>query len=125
MVNFDIFDADTRTIKVVLEKIDNFGDLSRFTNLEQLVLWDCKFDGLPESLGSLTSLKLLVLLDCGLISLPHSIGNLKNLKFINIIGNNITSLPDSIVELDGMHRIAADLHLSEKLRVLLPNTKIY
>ena len=97
---FEFLDEGTPTIKFMKREIPKLPDLSRFKNLDQLIICEAKMKEIHPSIGNLTKLDMLVLSGNNLETLPKEIGSLKNLQFINIIGNKIKTFPDEIAYLD-------------------------
>jgi hypothetical protein len=98
---FDMYDPDkTNVIKFERSEIPKLPDLSRFKEVDEMILIDIKLAALHPSIGMLTKLELLSLPNNNLNSLPKEIGNLKNLFLLNIKGNKITDIPDEIKYLD-------------------------
>jgi Leucine-rich repeat (LRR) protein len=130
---FELIDANTPTIRFMTREIPRLPDISKFNNLDQLIITSAKMVELHPSIGKLKNLEMLVLTDNRIKSLPKEIGNLKNLTFINITGNPITEIPDEIRYLDkqnggSLFRIAVkkeDIGNKnyEKLKQLLPSVK--
>ena len=130
---FELIDANTPTIRFMTREIPRLPDISKFKNLDQLIITSAKMVELHPSIGNLKNLEMLVLTDNRIKSLPKEIGNLKNLTFINITGNPITEIPDEIRYLDkqnggSLFRIAVkkeDIGNKnyEKLKELLPSVK--
>ena len=131
---FEIIESYTPIIRFNDRDIVRLPDMSRFKNLNTLIIKGCKLVKIDPSIGKLESLQELLLPNNNITDLPKEIGNLKKLLFINIIGNNIKNIPDEIKYLDksnggSLHRIAFDggeighdNYL--KLKKLLPSTKM-
>ena len=108
--------------------------MSKFKNLNTLIICNSGLREIHPSIGELTSLEELLLPNNSLTELPSEIGKLKNLIFININGNKITKIPDEIKYLDktnggNLYRISFNRdEIGEanynKLKELLPTTKI-
>ena len=131
---FELLDIQTPAIKFMNREIPRLPDISRFQQVDQIVITDAKMVELHESVGKLTNLEMLVLTNNRIKSLPKEIGYLKNLEFININGNNITDFPAEIANLDksnggSLLRIALNREeIGEenyfRLRELLPTTSL-
>ena len=131
---FEIIESYTPIIRFNDRDIVRLPDMSRFSNLNTLIIKNCKLVNIDPSIGKLESLQELLLPNNNISELPKEVGNLKNLLFINIIGNRIKTIPDEIKYLDksnggSLHRIAfdADKISSDnylKLKKLLPSTKM-
>ena len=131
---FEIIESYTPIIRFNDRDIVRLPDMSRFSNLNTLIIKNCKLVNIDPSIGKLESLQELLLPNNNISELPKEVGNLKNLLFINIIGNQIKTIPDEIKYLDksnggSLHRIAfdADKISSDnylKLKKLLPSTKM-
>lgn len=127
---FDALPADIPWIKCMKRFIPKLPDMSRFTNIDALILAACQMTELHPSIGSLDKLVMLVLSENRISILPKEIGQLKNLMFINLKGNPITEIPEEIKYLDktnggSLGRIAVDPNdIGEenykKLKELLP-----
>lgn len=134
---FDMLDVNTPIIRIDKEtnkknrKVTRICDISRFSDLETLVIMEASLNELHPSIGSLKKLEMLSFFGNNIKELPTEIGNLSNLIFLNLVGNPITVIPENIKNLDksngGMlHRVAIDKkYISEanyqKLRELLPS----
>ena len=129
---FELLDEKTPAIKFMNRDIPRLPDISRFKNVDQIVITDAKMVELHESVGNLINLEMLVLTNNRIKALPKEIGSLKNLEFINLSGNPIQDFPDTITYLDksnggSLLRIAMNIEeIGEKnykkLRELLPTT---
>lgn len=97
---FELIDETTPTIKFMTREIPKLPNLSKFTQLDQLIITDAKMVELHPSIGKLDNLEILVLTNNRIKELPQELGNLKGLRFLNIIGNPITEIPSSIAYLD-------------------------
>jgi Leucine-rich repeat (LRR) protein len=115
-------------------QIPKLPDISRFKNIDELMLLEVSLVTLHPSIGSLINLELLSLPGNKIKELPKEIGYLKNLEFMNIKGNPITVIPDEIKFLDktnggSLYRISineSDCGKENylKLKKLLPTTII-
>jgi len=115
-------------------EVPKLPDMSRFTEIDQLIITDAKLVELHPSVGNLTKLQMLVLTNNRIKSLPAEIGQLKELNFINITGNPIKDIPSEIANLDksnggSLYRLAVDEkdigeYNYQKLKRLLPQTLI-
>ena len=133
-VIFEIIKEDVDSINLMDETIEVIPDMSKFTKLDSLYLYNVKLTKLHDSVCNLTTLSILSLGNNKLKTLPNNIGNLKNLKLINIVGNNIEEIPNSIKELDKknggeLERISYGTgnlsdELLNRLKTLLPTTAI-
>jgi len=131
---FDIIEEYTPIIRFVDRKVPKLPDMTKFKNLNTLILCNSGLREIHPSIGELTSLEELLLPNNLLTELPSEIGKLKNLVFININGNKITKIPDEIKYLDkknggNLYRISFNRdEIGEanynKLKELLPTTKI-
>lgn len=129
---FELLDEQTPAIKFMNREIPRLPDISRFRNVDQIVITDAKMVELHESVGNLTNLEMLVLTNNRIKTLPKEIGSLKKLEFINLSGNPVQDFPDTITYLDksnggSLLRIAMDIEqIGEKnykrLKELLPTT---
>jgi Leucine-rich repeat (LRR) protein len=107
-------------------------NVSKFKNLDQIIITDAKLKELHPSIGDLEKLCLLVLTNNNLTALPAEIGKLKSLEFLNIKGNSIKIIPNEISKLDktnggSLYRIVVDkdtigVENYNKLKELLPTT---
>ena len=85
------------------KEIPKLPDISRFSQLDQLIITGAKLVELHPSIGNLTNLEMLVLADNKLKSLPKEIGNLKKLRFLLLKDNlALTTLPKSITQLPNL-----------------------
>ena len=131
---FELLKVETPTIRIMTREIPRLPDISRFTNLDQLIITGAKMVELHPSIGKLENLEMLVLTDNRIKSIPKEIGLLKKVTFINLINNPITDFPNEIKYLDksnggSLHRLAVQVsdigeENYKKLRKLLPETFI-
>jgi hypothetical protein len=129
---FELLDEQTPAIKFMNRDIPRLPDISRFKNVDQIVITDAKMVELHESVGNLTNLEMLVLTNNKIKTLPKEIGLLRKLEFINLSGNPIQDFPETIAYLDksnggSLLRIAMSIEeIGEKnykrLKELLPTT---
>lgn len=131
---FDFLDAKIPVLKLQNRVVPRLPDISKFRNLDSLLLMKLDMHELHPSIGSLTKLELLSLSGNKITSIPKEIGNLKKLDFINLKGNPIEYIPDEIAELDksrggSLYRISVSVKdIGEanlkKLKKLLPSVHI-
>ena len=131
---FEMFSVDSPSIKIMKREVPKLPDMSRFTEIDQLIITDAKLVELHPSVGNLSKLQMLVLTNNRIKSLPAEIGQLKEVNFINITGNPIKDIPSEIAYLDksnggSLFRIAVDekdigAENYQKLKRLLPQTLI-
>ena len=96
---FELFAEDSPSIKIMKREVPKLPDMSRFTEIDQLIITDAKLVELHPSVGNLSKLQMLVLTNNRIKSLPAEIGQLKELNFINITGNPIKDIPSEIANL--------------------------
>lgn len=103
----------------------------KLTSLRELRLSNIDSVVLSDSIGSLSSLEVVYLVNLGLSSFPTSVTRLPKLRRLDLTGNRIMDVPDSISALkhtlqtlDLSNNLVPDV-VFEKLKLLLPNTKIY
>ncbi len=131
---FELIDETTPTIRFMSREIPRLPDISKFKDLDQLIICNAKMSELHSSIGKLDKLEMLVLTENKIKELPKEIGNLKNLIFLNIIGNPMIEIPEEIKYLDksnggSLYRIGVkeeDIGSENynKLKQLLPNVLI-
>jgi hypothetical protein len=131
---FEMFSIDSPSIKIMKREVPKLPDMSKFTELDQLIITDAKLVELHPSVGNLSKLQMLVLTNNRIKSLPAEIGQLKELTFLNITGNPIKDIPSEIRYLDksnggSLFRVAVkeeDIGAEnyQKLKSLLPQTLI-
>ena len=129
---FELLEEDTPIIKFMDREIPMIPNVSKFKNLDQIIITGAKLKELHPSIGDLEKLCLLVLTNNNLTALPAEIGKLKSLEFLNIKGNGIKSIPNEISKLDktnggSLYRIVVDektigVENYNKLKKLLPTT---
>jgi len=129
---FELIDIKSPIIRFMNREIPRLPDVSRFTELDQLIISSSQLTELHPSVGALNKLELLSLTNNKLKTIPKEVGNLKNLVFLNISGNPIKEIPSEIAYLDkskggSLLRIAFDEEkigekLYQRLKELLPNT---
>lgn len=130
---FEFIEPDTPTIRFMTREIPKLPDMSRFAQLDQLIITDAKMVEVHPSIGKLSNLEMLVLTNNRIKMLPKEIGNLKKLTFMNLISNPIEYIPFEIANLDrskggSLFRLAVKREdIGEKnyqrLKELLPTTK--
>jgi len=130
---FEFIEEDTPIIRFMTREIPRLPDVSKFKQLDQLIITGAKMVELHPSIGSLSNLEMLVLTNNRIKTLPKEIGNLKNLTFMNLTGNSIENIPSEIAYLDksnggSLFRLAVKREEIgeenyQKLRKLLPSTK--
>tara|TARA_R110000796_G_scaffold11198_4_gene37365 strand:+ start:9198 stop:10787 length:1590 start_codon:yes stop_codon:yes gene_type:complete len=133
-VLFEIMDENCMSINLLNESIETLPDMSKFKNLNSLILQDVKLESIHESVGNLTNLGVLSIPKNKITSIPKSICNLKKLSCINLVGNKLTEVPDEIANLDksnGGKLVRFTVSKGDvkpdviaKLRRLLPEAKI-
>jgi hypothetical protein len=131
---FELLDANSPSIKITTREIPRLPDISKFKNIEQLIISNAKLCELHPSVGNLTTLEMLSLPGNNLTSLPKEIGNLKNVDLLNLLGNRLKHIPEEIKYLDksnggSLFRIVVkedEIGTAnyQKLKELLPQTKI-
>jgi hypothetical protein len=131
---FELIDKETPTIIFMKREIPKMPDISKFSNLDQLIICKAKMTEIHPSIGKLTNLEMISLPENKINALPKEIGLLKNLKFLNLIGNPIKDIPNDIAYLDksnggSLDRIAIkeeDIGIEnyKKLKQLLPSAFI-
>jgi len=129
---FELMDTETPTIKFMTREIPRLPDMSKFKNVDTMIITNAKMVDLHPSIGSLTSLEMLVLSGNKIKALPKEIGSLKSLEFLNLDGNPLVDIPAEISYLDksnggSLHRIGvreSDIGRENylKLKGLLPTT---
>jgi len=131
---FELYPDEIPSIRIMNREVPKIADMSRFKNLDQLIIINAKLVELHPSVCSLNKLELLSLTNNRLKSLPREIGSLRNLEFLNLTGNPIKEIPTEISYLDKsnggkLHRLAVkeeeigtENYL--KLKKLLPQTEI-
>lgn len=129
---FDIMEESTPIIKFLTRQIPRLPDISKFKDLDQLIIIDAKLVDIDPSVGSLEKLRILSLTNNKIKDLPDEIGNLKNLLFLNLNGNPLVNVPSSIKYLDksnggSLMRLGVNIEdVGEKvyklLKELLPTT---
>jgi hypothetical protein len=97
---FEFYDDDTSIIRLMTRKIKSLPDISKFTELDQLIITDANMLELHPSIGGLSNLRVVSFSDNKLTSLPSEIGNLSNMIFISLAGNPISHIPETIKYLD-------------------------
>jgi len=131
---FELIEPSTPIIKFMTREIPRLPDLSRFVDVDQIVITKANLSVLHPSIGKLSKLELLSLPKNNITELPREIGNLKNLGFLNLSDNPISMIPDEIKYLDksnggSLFRLSISKEkIGEKnykrLKELLPTTSI-
>lgn len=129
---FDIMEESTPIIKFLTRQIPRLPDISKFKDLDQLIIIDAKLVDIDPSVGSLEKLRILSLTNNKIKDLPDEIGNLKNLLFLNLNGNPLVNVPSSIKYLDksnggSLMRLGVNIEdvgekVYKRLKELLPTT---
>lgn len=129
---FDIMEESTPIIKFLTRQIPRLPDISKFKDLDQLIIIDAKLVDIDPSVGSLEKLRILSLTNNKIKELPDEIGNLKNLLFLNLNGNPLVNVPSSIKYLDksnggSLMRLGVNIEdvgekVYNRLKELLPTT---
>lgn len=129
---FDIMEESTPIIKFLTRQIPRLPDISKFKELDQLIIIDAKLVDIDPSVGSLEKLRILSLTNNKIKELPQEIGNLKNLLFLNLNGNPLVHVPTSLKYLDksnggSLMRLGVNIEdvgekLYKRLKELLPTT---
>lgn len=148
LINLKLLDLGNNNLTAIPEEI---GDL---INLQILNLDNNKLTKVPKAIGKLRNLQILNLGNNKITELPKEIGNLKNLQTLGLYRNKLTEIPkktEQLTNLKILHlgnnelikipkEIASLSNLKElnlydnneinqsevnKIRSLLPNTKIY
>jgi len=132
---FELLDENLPSIKISTREIPVLPDISKFKNLESLVIVRAKLSEIHHSIGELMNLEILSLAENNLKFLPKEIGKLKNLNLINILGNKLEYIPEEIKYLDrsnggSLFRLAVKKddvgnENYQKLERLLPNVRLY
>ena len=130
---FELIDANITAIRFMNRSIPRLPDLSKFENLDQLIISEANLHEIHPSICSLEKLELLIICNNKLKTLPDGIGNLQNLLFLNINNNSIEDIPDDICKLDKSNGgklekiIVKVVDIGEnnynKLKRLLPTTR--
>jgi Leucine-rich repeat (LRR) protein len=131
---FDIIEDFTPIIRFTDKDVPKLPDISKFKNLNTLIIKDAKLMSIHPSIGKLSELQELLIPNNKLTELPKEIGKLTKLLMINILGNKLETIPEDIKYLDktnggSLHRIALKREeIGEanykKLRELLPSVKM-
>ncbi len=131
---FEMIDEKTQTIKFMNREIPKMPDISRFKEVDSLIITGANLVELHPSIGSLHKLKLIAFTDNKIKSLPKEIGLLKNLTILNLMNNPIVDIPEEIGNLDTsrggkLFRLATKEEFIgkanfKKLKELLPNASI-
>ena len=112
-------------------KLDSLPEqIGMLTNLQILNVSGNKLTYLPDSIGELKNLKKLVGSRNSLIALPKRIGDCENLEILDLWENDLSTFPEEMSKLKklkwmDLRVIMIDDNQEERLRQLLPNTKIF
>ena len=106
------------------------GELGTLTNLQVLNVSGNKLQYLPDSIGELKNLKKFVGSRNSLIAIPKRIGDLHNLEVLDLWENDLSVFPEELSKLKklrwvDLRVILIDDNVQERIRQLLPNTKIF
>jgi len=97
---FDMIDIETPTIRFMNREIPKLPNISKFNNLDQLIICSANMVELHESIGDLINLEMLVLSNNKIKQIPKEIGKLQKLIFLNLSDNPILYFPEEIKYLD-------------------------
>lgn len=112
-------------------KLDSLPEqIGMLVNLQILNLSGNRLQYLPDSIGELKNLKKLVASRNSLVALPKRIGDLQNLEILDIWENDLSVFPEEMGKLKKLRWMDVRVILlndedQERLRKLLPNTKIF
>jgi len=104
--------------------------ISRFKNLNHLVMTKCGIKTIDENIGELSNLTLLALNDNKVSKLPINLCKLKKLKFLSLVDNPIKDIDKSISELDTSNGgslewvVVSKKLIADKLATYLPNAEV-
>jgi len=131
---FDFMDKNRPHITWNNREMPKMPNMSKFKNLDYLIITGANMRHLDSSIGDLTNLTLLSLSDNKITELPKEIGKLKKLDFLNILNSPIETIPDEIAQLDksrGGNLTFITVRESdigrgnyERLQTLLPNVEL-
>ena len=80
--------------------------ISKFINLESLIVVKTALRELPNEIVKLRNLKELRVVNCNKFKcLPNEIGKLKNLEILDVWRSGINKLPESIMELSSLKEL--------------------
>tara|TARA_R110000868_G_scaffold203969_4_gene451931 strand:+ start:8507 stop:9919 length:1413 start_codon:yes stop_codon:yes gene_type:complete len=130
-VLFALMDGKALNLKFKNDMLGKVPDtISRFKNLNHLVMTNCRIKTIDENIGELSNLTLLALNDNKITKLPISICRLKKLKFLSLVDNPIKDIDKSISDLDVSKGgslewvVVSKKSLANKLSQYLPNAEI-
>lgn len=112
-------------------KIDSLPKrIGTLTHLQILNVSGNKLTELPDSIGELKNLKKLIASRNLLYALPKRIGDLENLEILDLWENNLSVFPEEMSKLKKLRWLDLRVILlndedQERIRKMLPNTKIY
>ncbi len=100
------------------------------TNLQVLNVSSNQIESLPDSIGMLKNLKKLIAFKNNLTGLPRELGNCENLEVLDLWSNDLAIFPEELSKLKklrwvDMRVIILNDEDQEKIRKLLPDTKIF
>lgn len=129
----EIFDETETTIRFNKREIPKMPDMTKFKNLDQLIMMNANMVDIHASIGHLTNLEYLILTNNRIKSIPKEIGALRKVEFINLVGNKVEYFPDEISYLDkskggslvriGIKEEDIGAKNLERLKKLLPSTE--
>jgi len=96
----ELYDDNTPYLLFKGQSIKDLKDISRFKELKELIIIDCKMEMLKESIVKLENLDVLSIPQNRVTEIPSFLGYCRSLIFINLKGNKIHSIPDTIGNLD-------------------------
>jgi hypothetical protein len=135
---FELYDEKTPTLVFMDREIPKLPDMSKFKELDELVICNGQMVEVHPSIGKLTKLNMVVFPNNKLKSIPREIGALKNMIYLNLVGNPLKDIPSDLSYLDksnggslerisvkdknGVYEMGDENY--QKLKKLLPTTII-
>jgi len=121
LVSLDLTNNNITTIPAIIGKLSNLRELNLNKN---------NIKELPLEFGKLSNLKVLTFRQNQLTEMPRSIAQLTSLETLDLAFNKITSLPLEIANLKRLKTLTLvgneiPTREQQKIKALLPNTKIY
>ena len=102
---FDLTSLNKLELKRCELQHDEFHQIEKLRNLEDLALVECKLNKIPEKILCITWLKVLTLKYNSINTIGSDIGKLKELTTLDLTGNELVSIDESLKNLGNLHTL--------------------
>ena len=93
---FELQEINVPCISFSKMRIPKMPDMSRFKNLDSIIIADGELTEIHPSICNLERVEMMAFPNNKLKTIPEEIKKMKNLMFLNLCDNEITSMPDGI-----------------------------